>query len=146
MSTDQPRRIKLSRARGARLPEGAVSVARPNRFGNIFWPGQRVIAPGAWGAIASPYHGCLLSGVHGTGARAYEIRRVRDKADAVRLFASYVKADPSGWPPADIRYSLGGRDLGCWCHEPEPGEPDICHGSVLLSLANGWEMPAWLAA
>ena len=63
---------------------------------------------------------------------------------AVILFASYVEADPSGWPPDDIRYSLGGCDLACWCDLPAPAEPDICHCAVLLSLANGWEIPSWI--
>jgi hypothetical protein len=126
------------------MPEGAVKIDRSTRFGNIFWPGQRVIAPGAYGSLASPYHGCRPSGRHGAGPRGYEIRRVRDRAEAVILFASYVRADPSGWPPDDIRYSLGGCDLACWCDLPAPGEPDICHGSVLLAAANGWEIPSWI--
>lgn len=131
-----PERIQLSRARGWHLPDDAVSVARPTRWGNIFWPGQRVITPGAYGAIASPYHGCRPSGRHGTGPRAHEIRRVRDRADAVALFASYVRADPSGWPLDDIRCSLGGLSLACWCPLPDLFEPDICHAAILLELAN----------
>lgn len=31
-----PRRVRLSRARGWRKPEGAVVVARPSRWGNPF--------------------------------------------------------------------------------------------------------------
>lgn len=31
---------------------------------------------------------------------------------------------------------LEGKDLACWCPTPEPGEPDHCHGAVLLDLAN----------
>ena len=53
------------------------------------------------------------------------------------LFASYVRADPSGWPPDVIRYSLGGLSLACWCPLPAEGEPDICHARVLMELANG---------
>ena len=126
-----PDRIQLSRAKGWRMPEGAVKVDRSTRWGNIFWPGQRIVSPGAYGSIASPYHGCRPAGQYGKGPRAYVIGRVRDQANAVRLFASYVKADPSGWPPDDIRYSLGGLPLACWC---SPGDP--CHADVLLELAN----------
>lgn len=125
-----PQRIELKRVKGWRLPEGAVAVSRPTRWGNPFWPGQRVISPGAYGSVASPYHGCRPAGCYGTGPRAYEITRVQDTAEAVTLFASYVRADPSGWPPDDIRYSLGGRDLACWC------PPGPCHADVLLELAN----------
>ncbi|MEW1548418.1 DUF4326 domain-containing protein [Streptomyces tsukubensis] len=38
-----------------------------------------------------------------------------------------------------IRQDLGllhGRDLLCWCPLPAAGEPDHCHGAVLLALAN----------
>lgn len=36
----------------------------------------------------------------------------------------------------EIRAELAGRDLACWCPLPKPGEPDHCHGAVLLALAN----------
>ncbi len=36
MSGDGPRRIRLSRAKGWRKPAGAVTVARPTRWGNPF--------------------------------------------------------------------------------------------------------------
>lgn len=133
-TTTVPRRITLSRARGWRMPEGVIKVDRSTRWGNMFRPGQRVISPGAYGSLASPYNGCLPSGRYQFGkgsARDYEIRRVRDAADAVELFESYVRADPSGWPPDDIRYSLGGCDLACWCGQGEP-----CHGDVLMRLAS----------
>lgn len=132
-----PERIRLSRARGWRMPEGAVKVDRSTRWGNIFWPGQRVISPGAYGAEASPYHGSLPLGSYAHGARAYEIRRVRDRADAVHLFRDYVRHDPSGWPSEEIRACLGGADLACWCPLPQPGMPDICHAAVLLEIASG---------
>lgn len=130
-----PNRIQLSRARGWRMPEGAVKVDRSTRWGNPFEVGRRVISPGAYGSLASPYHGCRRTGTYGTGPRAYEIAKVRDRGDAVRLFASYILADPSGWPPEDIRHSLGGLPLACWCPLGEP-----CHADVLLALANaiGW--------
>jgi hypothetical protein len=133
-----PSRIQLKRTKGWRMPEGAVKVDRSTRWGNIFWPGQRVISPGAYGSLASPYHGCFPSGVYEFGnGRGYEIRRVRDRADAVDLFRSYVTADPSGWPPGEIASALYGLDLACWCPEPGDGEPDICHAIVLGEIANG---------
>jgi hypothetical protein len=132
----EPQRIQLSRARGYRMPEGAVKVDRSTRWGNIFWPGQRVISPGAYGAEASPYHGSLYLGSYGAVPRNYEIRKVRDRADAVHLFRDYVRHDPSGWPPGEIRACLGGLSLACWCPLPAEGEPDICHAAVLLALAN----------
>jgi hypothetical protein len=129
-------RIQLSRKRGWRMPEGAVKVDRSTRWGNIFWPGQRVISPGAYGSDASPYHGCRPVGEYGTGPRGYAIREVRGRADAVALFAGYVRRSPGDWPRDDIWYSLGGRSLACWCSLPdEPGEPDICHAAWLVGFA-----------
>lgn len=37
---------------------------------------------------------------------------------------------------AIIRAELAGKNLACWCPLPAPGEPDICHASVLLEIAN----------
>ena len=34
----KPRRLKLSRQKGARLPQGAVVVARPTKWGNPYRP------------------------------------------------------------------------------------------------------------
>lgn len=34
------------------------------------------------------------------------------------------------------RAELAGRDLACWCPLPRPGEPDLCHGGILLGAAN----------
>jgi Domain of unknown function (DUF4326) len=132
-----PRRIQRSRARGWRMPADTIYVGRPSRWANMFWPGQRVISPGAWGCKASPYLGCRARGEYGTGARAYRISVVRDLADAAALFASYVHADPSGWPPEEIQYTLGGYDLACWCPPAGvAGSPVRCHADVLLDLAN----------
>jgi hypothetical protein len=136
-----PERIQLSRAKGWRMPEETVKIDRSTRFGNPFEVGRRVIAPGAYGSLASPYHGSRPRGMYGMGPRAYEITTVKSRPDAVRLFASYIKHDPSGWPPADIRRVLGGRNLACWCDLPEPGELDWCHGFPLMCMANGWEIP-----
>jgi Domain of unknown function (DUF4326) len=37
----------------------------------------------------------------------------------------------------EIRADLAGRNLACWCKQPEPGEPDVCHAALLLRWANG---------
>jgi hypothetical protein len=132
----EPYRVQLSRAKGWRMPDGAIKVDRSTRWGNPFEPGRRVIAPGAYGSLASPYHGCQASGTYGSGPRKYEIRKVRGRAEAVALFASYVRRDPSGWPPGEIFWGLGGSPLACWCPLDEP-----CHADILLAVANGRRLP-----
>jgi Domain of unknown function (DUF4326) len=139
-SAAQPRRIQLSRRKGWRLPEGAVNVARHSsghgKWGNPFRVGHKVICPGRWGTEANPYYGELPPGHYdGTGPdRAYEIRTVRDRADAVALYIAYYAKTTWSDPHHlnRIRHELGGRDLACWC---PPGVP--CHGDVLLAVANG---------
>jgi len=142
-----PSRIQISRNKGARLPDGAVIVDRRTCWGNPFKPGMKIIVPGRFGSAGSPYDGEWPVGeyVRGGGMPPYEIRRVRDTADAVELFADYIRHDTEEWPLPAIRHRLGGRDLACWC---KPGDP--CHADVLLALANSepqmTELEAVLAA
>ena len=133
-------RIQLRRTKGWRLPEGAVNVARHSsgwsKWGNPFRIGHKVICPGRWNTEATPYAGELPVGHYdGTGTgHAYEIRLVRDRADAVALYVAYYsKTSWCDQPSLDrIRRELGGRDLACWCPAGEP-----CHGDALLAVANG---------
>jgi hypothetical protein len=104
-------RIQLSRAKGWRLPPGAVSVARPTRFGNPFAAGAPIPAP--FGEVFGPV--------------------VRDRAHAVEIFAAYARATPGYEMLA--RRELSGKSLACWCPLPVPGEPDHCHAAVLLEVA-----------
>lgn len=116
-----PERIKLERTRGWRLPENAVSVARPTRWGNPFTIGGELSFP--FSELDEPFGGS----------------HVRDCAHAVALFGAYARIT-NGYEFL-ARRDLAGKSLGCWCPLPEPGEPDICHAAVLLAISNGWEMP-----
>ena len=78
-----PRRIRLSRARGWRLPANAVVVARPTRWGNPF-------------AIGDP----------GVPDRATAVRRhrellARDALLRARARASLAGRDLACWCPLD---------------------------------------------
>ena len=109
---DLPTRIQLSRAKGWRLPQGAMSVARPTIWGNPW-----TIA-GARGA-----------GFEGTDADL--------RAQCVAFFRNGLAA---GLPALNGMWAripeLRGKSLACWCPLPVPGEPDNCHAAVLLELAN----------
>jgi len=37
------------------------------------------------------------------------------------------------------RADVAGQDLACWCPLPDPGQPDYCHGAVLLAVSNNLE-------
>ncbi len=115
-----PQRIKLSRAKGWRKPAGAIVVSRPSRFGNPFRVTQ---AEGSWTVQ------------DGTGV----IYGATGNTDARRFATTWYRAWLSSQTEllARARAELTGHDLACWCPLPEPGQPDWCHGRVLLDVANG---------
>lgn len=115
-----PKRIQLSRRKGWRLPDGAVSVARPTKWGNPFKVNE-----------------CREAGYRGTdeqlAARCVEAFRVWlgplwrnnwDSPESEEARARILRDLPE----------LRGRDLACWC---KPGAP--CHADVLIELANRGE-------
>ncbi|MBA3053620.1 MAG: DUF4326 domain-containing protein [Sphingomonadales bacterium] len=110
-----PRRIRLSRARGWRLPDNAVNVARPGRWGNPFVVGQ----DGTRLQCAAKF--ALLAG----GFIAFS-----DQPDPDAQLALWrrIRRDVT---------SLAGKDLACWCALDGGG----CHGDVLLHLANPGSLP-----
>lgn len=113
-------RIQLRRTKGWRLPEGAVSVARPTRWGNPYVVHECTDVCDATDRIDCPTHAA------------------NDRAGAVRLYRYAVLYPLRGQPrvptPYEIRTELAGRDLACWC---PPGEP--CHADVLIEIANAEE-------
>lgn len=112
-----PKRIQLRRTKGWRMPAGAVSVARPSRWGNpITLDSLRAVYP---------------------DAADHELRRM-----AVSDYRGWLEGrfDPGDFdPPLDpppsvdeIREALAGHDLCCYC------PPDqACHADTLLAVANG---------
>ena len=114
-----PQRIQLRRSKGWRLPEGAVVVGRPTRWGNPFG----------------------LDQVRNLGLAATNDDA---KAASVALYRAWIEGSDAHWPTAaesqaarltvftDAPIVLRGHDLACWC---TPGTP--CHVDVLLDLANG---------
>ena len=116
-----PVRIKLSRAKGWRKPEGVVVVARPTRWGNPFpvaTLGRR---------LAVDMFRDLLNGVflphkldHLTAAEFGEVAAARE---------AFIKR--LGQHPAEAVKALRGRDVGCWC-----GLDEECHGDPILEAAN----------
>lgn len=105
-----PSRIQRSRARGWRMPEGAIYVGRPSCWGNPFdWRMCSADAgPPAWarGAAVDLYRDWLL------GRQQF-----------------HEKPPP---PLSQVRVTLNGYDLCCWCPLDQP-----CHADILLELANG---------
>lgn len=114
---EAPKRIRLSRAKGWRKPEGAVVVARPTKWGNPY----RVVREGGFMWVEPEGRRVVCS-----TDREDNMRERR--AEAAALFRER-------WAPlidrGVLRVELAGHDLACWCPLDEP-----CHADVLLELAN----------
>lgn len=119
-----PQRIQRKRTKGWRMPEGAVYVGRPTKFGNPF--GLREVGPvppkpePMWAVV---YDGTILARWDTQALAA---------ADAVDRFRRLMR-EPWADRPAEreLIATLRGKDLACWCPLDQ-----ACHADVLLELAN----------
>ena len=123
MTEPKPVRLQRSRKKGARLvsPNGLpiVCVDRSTRWGNPF----------DWRDIMTLFS-CtneeareMASDWFSYGLRGFfqpRPGRVRDRIDYIREHV----------------HELRNTNLACWCKLPAPGEPDLCHASILLEIAN----------
>lgn len=101
-------RIRRSRARGARLPEGTIVVTRGTRWGNPFdWRDH-----GIQGAVTA--HAAWLAGDGGPDVRHDPNGRAYSRQDVL-----------------DHVGELAGKTLACWC----PTDRQHCHADTLLQLA-----------
>lgn len=116
------KRIQRQRTKGWKMPEGAIYVGRPTKWGNPFV-------------------------VHSDRMQNGQ-RYPMDAVVAVAGFRALLQKGqawfpvPLPWPkgkiPAcepttvdDVRRELRGHDLACWCALDQP-----CHADVLLEIAN----------
>lgn len=149
-----PQRIRLSRQKGWRKPEGAIVVARPSRWGNPFrlrdkssgLVRYRPSVPEDFafeGRISA--HGMRHDYFAPDGSVTEFHVRWATRAEVVELFRRTLLEPDEGmlgaYPsrgghfasatPEQIRAELAGHDLACWCPLDQP-----CHADVLLRLAN----------
>lgn len=120
-----PKRIQLRRTKGWRKPEGTIVVARPSKWGNPYRIEKRD-GTHPW-VVMSSFKDHIL-GAHETKAEA--------AAQAVEVYE--LQTGVMGVYELDlndVRATLGGRDLACWCPLDQP-----CHADWLLTIANG-EVP-----
>lgn len=99
-----PERIQRKRTKGWRMPPNTVYVGRPTKWGNPFKAGRLYVDASTlvWETL--------------TPERAVEL--YKDLMDGPDIIA-------------DIRFSLVGKNLACWCPIGTP-----CHTDVLLEWAN----------
>lgn len=117
-----PIRIQRRRTKGWRMPEGAVYVGRPSRWGNPYWARGGTV----WGPSGGPVFDGQIVGysTHAPASNAV--------LAAIEAFRRDIDIPiRSRLTTAGIRAALAGRDLACWCPLDQP-----CHADVLLELAN----------
>lgn len=119
-----PERIQRKRTKGWRMPEGAVYVGRPSRWGNPYVIGREgpagIARWDAWLVLDSQAECHPRVAAFGTEREA--------RTDAVNRFAMWLSEAPRLWI---AQTELAGRDLACWCPLDQP-----CHADVLLEVAN----------
>lgn len=76
-------------------------------------------ASALWPGLAHSCHDVLIPGTPEVAVAAYRL---------------WLATQPALTGAA--RTGLAGRDLACWCALPAPGQPDLCHGTVLLTIAS----------
>lgn len=112
-----PKRIQRKRTKGWKMPEGAVYVGRPTKWGNPFTPGMPT--------DDLPF--IVVKRMSG------ELEATLTRAQAVEAYGIWLRHSAvTGREVADAaRNMLRGKDLACWCALDEP-----CHADVLLEIAN----------
>lgn len=105
--TTKPKRIQRKRAKGWRMPENAVYVGRPTKWGNPFTVEQ-------FGLEESIKY---FEGVLKTWCLKWT-QEALGAADEMKIQREDIQ-------------ELRGKDLACWCPLDKP-----CHADILLELAN----------
>lgn len=139
-----PARLQRRRIKGWRAPAGAVYVGRPTRFGSPYRLGETQVRMPARDGSEWEQEGRLhkTSGqrhafVHGDGTITWHLVQDATPEQVVELYRRWIARPEQAELRALVRQVLHGRDLTCWCPLPAPGQPDHCHGSVLLRIAAG---------
>ena len=134
-----PKRVQRQRTKGWRMPDGAVYVGRPSKWGNPYRfngdmpeivthdDGRSWWFPNTGGFDVVVKDGGLTYAAPPDSALHAIVSMYRDD-----LLAGTLSHD-GGFPlsAADVRQELAGRDLACWCPLDQP-----CHADVLLEIAN----------
>ena len=121
-----PQRIQRKRTKGWQMPDGAICVSRPSRWGNPFRIGCHYRRDG--GGI--PRMG--LQFIYLQAAEGYQdatYTTIRTNTEAVEWYRWYLSV--TDYTPKKAREELRGKDLACWCRLDQP-----CHADVLLEIAN----------
>lgn len=144
-----PERIQRKRVKGWHMPEGAIYVGRPTRWGNPF----RLNTRQGLARVPAVHHpdkpwefegrisadGARHDYFHEGGQVTFCHVRYMTAEETVECYRALITGGgwPIDWAPSpkftlgDIKAELAGHDLACWCPLDQ-----ACHADVLLKLAN----------
>jgi hypothetical protein len=120
-----PKRVQRQRTKGWQMPDGAVYVGRPSRWGN----------PINLSDVADQFPSLDDTQVARMVVRDFQSLAVRGELSYPNWRFAGGSRGPVSWTyptVAEIRADLSGKDLACWCPLDQP-----CHADVLLEIANG---------
>lgn len=138
-----PLRIQRSRAKGWRMPDGAVYVGRGSMWGNPYRVANvQVESRGELSnvlAVEDVRDGSIVQ-THFLSVRAateWAVFRYRTEISAALLLPDVAAtADPDAHWRAQHLPEIAGKPLACWCKLSHP-----CHADALLDLANAAQPP-----
>jgi len=133
-----PVRIQRSRAVGWRLPEGAVYVGRPTKWGNPF-----LVSTDTLDTFGNPSPLSVIDSTDRRPVQHHFLTRRHALDYAVNMYRTSLRvakqlpeeaalAEPWALAIVQALPEIAGRDLACWCPLNHP-----CHADVLLDMANG---------
>jgi hypothetical protein len=112
-----PKRIQRKRTKGWRMPENAVYVGRPTKWGNPCKVQKSKSGVFKWEVVGS--NGNVMASTS-TRERAIDM--------SVGFYRFFFTRNLKKWGEIN---ELRGKDLACWCPLDSP-----CHADILLELAN----------
>lgn len=120
------KRVQRTRVKGGGMPEGAVYVGRPTKWGNPFFHAQQFLGLDVAlklyrNTVTGMWNPALLDGLRYNPTIAYD--------DHCRFIERFTRFGES--PLVSVRLDLRGHDLACWCPLDRP-----CHADILLEIAN----------
>jgi hypothetical protein len=126
-----PQRIQRKRTKGWRMPEGAVFVGRPTKWGNPFRVGHHYKRDADGGIPRMSIRFVYLEAFEGHQDASFTT--IASAQEAVDWFRWYMGTHLFQREAERqlIREKLTGHDLACWCPLDQP-----CHADVLLEIAN----------
>lgn len=114
MTALSPQRVRLSRAKGWRMPPNTVKVDRTTKWGNPCIVGKHGTREQCVRYFSFAMQGSMVMGIRNPDGSWL--------SDSLSAYRKMLNRD---------KRHLRGKNLACWCPLDQP-----CHADVLLELAN----------